>query len=180
MKSKPISKSPATPRGPTPELTSSHATDESHARTTPSFKRILVPIDFSDCSARALEHAAVLARKFDSKLVLLHVVEPAVYPENYLITPATVDEANQGVMAASRERLEGLRRDSSIEALSVEILVRVGRAHSEIPDTARATGSELVVMGTHGSSGLKNVLLGGTAERVLRQTSCPVLMIRQQ
>ena len=147
-------------------------------RRTPTLKRILVPIDFSDSSAAALDYAVTLAKKFDAKLVLLHVVEPAVYPDNYLMTPATLDEANQNLISTSRERLTTLKEEPSLQGLSVELLVRMGRAQSEIPDTAKATDTDLIVMGTHGHSGLKHVLLGGTAERVVRHSSCPVLTVR--
>jgi universal stress protein A len=57
-------------------------------------------------------------------------------------------------------------------------LSRMGRAHSEIPDTAKALGADLIVMGTHGYTGLKHMLLGSTAERVVRQAPCPVLTVR--
>jgi nucleotide-binding universal stress UspA family protein len=62
---------------------------------------------------------------------------------------------------------------------SIETLVRMGRAQSEIPDTAKAIGADLIVLGTHGYSGPKHALLGGTAERVVRQAACPVLTVRR-
>ncbi len=145
---------------------------------TLTFKRILVPIDFSDCSLGALHYALVLAEKFAAKLIFLHVVEPAVYPENYLVTPATMDETNQNLLAAARERLAEVKQKATAHGLSTETLVRMGRAQSEISDTAKATGTDLIVMGTHGYSGLKQVLLGGTAERVVRHSTCPVLTVR--
>jgi nucleotide-binding universal stress UspA family protein len=147
-------------------------------RPAPTLKSILVPIDFSDCSLSALDYASLLARKFQAKLVLLHVVEPAVYPENYLMNPATLDEANRNLIASSRERLARLRHRTADPGLVTETLVRMGRAQSDISDTANATGADLIVMGAHGSSGLKNVVLGGTAERVLRHSPCPVLTVR--
>jgi nucleotide-binding universal stress UspA family protein len=61
--------------------------------------------------------------------------------------------------------------------VSVEILVRMGRAHSEIPDTAKAMGVDLIIISTHGYAGLKHALLGSTAEKVLRCASCPVLTV---
>jgi universal stress protein A len=143
-----------------------------------SLKQILVPIDFSECSVTALEYALALARKFEAKVTLLHVVEPAVYPENYLLTPSTLDEANQNLMASGRERLARLESTAKACGCPVDALVRMGRAQSEIPDTANATGTDLIVLGTHGHSGPKNALLGGTAERILRQAPCPVLTVR--
>jgi nucleotide-binding universal stress UspA family protein len=150
----------------------------SSSRPVATFKLILVPIDFSDCSAAALDYALALAQKLESKIMLLHIVEPAAYPENYLLTPATLDEANQNLMAAGREKLATLEQKAKGHERSIETLVRMGRAQSEIPDTAKAIGADLIVLGTHGYSGPKHALLGGTAERVVRQAPCPVLTVR--
>src|SRR5215831_13278664 len=81
------------------------AAEKSSQMVSFSFKKILVPIDFSDCSMLALDAALVLAEKFGSKITLLHVVEPAAYPENYLLSPSTLDETNQNLLTAGRERL---------------------------------------------------------------------------
>jgi nucleotide-binding universal stress UspA family protein len=143
-----------------------------------SLKQILVPIDFSDCSISALDYARALAQKFGAKLVLLHVVEPTAYPESYLVTPETVDETNQNLLGAARERLDAVKQRAMAYGLAAEALVRMGRAQSEIPDTAKATGVDLIVMGTHGYRAVKHVLLGGTAERVVRTSACPVLTVR--
>lgn len=143
-----------------------------------TLKRILVAIDFSDCSLAALHYALALAGKFAANLILLHVVEPAVYPENALMTAATLDESNQHLFAVARERLAQMKHKAVAHGLSAETLVRMGRAQSEIADTAKATGTDLIVMGTHGYNRLKQVLLGGTAERVVRHSPCPVLTIR--
>ena len=178
MKPKSLHKPESPPRSC--EAPQEPAESTSVVRSTLTLKQLLVPIDFSACSVKALEYALGLAQKFAARLILLHVVEPAVYPENYLVTPATLDEANQNLMTAGRERLAVLSQRASSEGLSTESLVRMGRAHSEIPDTAKATATDLIVMGTHGHAGLKHVLLGSTAERVMRHSPCPVLMVRQQ
>ena len=143
------------------------------------FKQILAPIDFSECSAKALDYAIALGQKFGTKLTLLHVVEPAVYPDNPLLAASTLDDTNQNLVTAGRERLAQFQARVSAAGLPVETLVRMGRAQSEISDTAKAIGADLIVMGTHGGAGSKPVFLGGTAERVLRQAPCPVLTVRQ-
>jgi nucleotide-binding universal stress UspA family protein len=176
MKAKAVGKSP-------PTLAASSvggpvAQNYSSSRQAPTLKQILVAIDFSECSASALDYALMMARNFHARLVLLHVVEPAVYPDSYLMAPTTLEETNNNLMTASRERLAAVRQQSALHGIAVELLVRMGRAHSEIPDTAKATGSDLIVMGTHGHGGLKRVLLGGTAERVIRHSHCPVLAVR--
>jgi len=143
-----------------------------------NFKQILVPVDFSECSAAALDCAVIIAMRFESKITLLHVVEPAAYPENSLLTPSSLDETNQSRMTTARERLARLQKTKG-QGCSIEALVRMGRAQSEIPDTAKAIGAELIVLGTYGFSGVKKSLLGGTAERVLHHAPCPVLTIRR-
>jgi nucleotide-binding universal stress UspA family protein len=141
-------------------------------------KRILVPIDFSDCSLRALDYALAFGEGFEAKLILLHVVEPAVYPENYLVVTSTLDETNQNLMRAGRERLDGLSQKRVGGRVETETLVRIGRAPSEISDTAKALAADMIIIGTHGYAGLKHVLLGSTAERVVRHAPCPVLTVR--
>ena len=140
-------------------------------------RRILVPLDFSPGSLKALDYAFSLAEKFEASLILLHVVEPTVYPDNYMLLPQAVEEINQNLVQAARERLESVSRRRPHPRPAVELLVRLGHAHSEIPDTAQAMAADLIILGTHGHAGLKQVLLGSTAERVVRQASCPVLTV---
>lgn len=144
----------------------------------PCIHKILVALDFSACSANAIGYATVLARNFNARLVFLHVVEPAVYPGDGSFASCTADEANQNLIAASHERLVRMKQQGLIKGLTVELLVRMGRAYSEIPDTARATDSDLIIMGTQRGTDTKHLMVGGTAERVVRQASCPVLIVR--
>lgn len=146
----------------------------------PCIHKILVALDFSPCSAKAIEYAAVFARTFNARLVFLHVVEPDVYPDNHSMASCTADEANQTLIAANHERLLRMKQQGQMKGLAVELLVRVGRPYSEIPDTAKATASDLIIMGGQGRGDTKHLLVGSTAERVSRQASCPVLMIRPQ
>ena len=141
-------------------------------------QKILVPIDFSECSFNALGLALGFAEHFHAQVVLLHVVEPTMYPENHAGLSAAFDQANQSLITAAREQLEGLAR-KHFTSISVETLVRIGHAHSEITDTANALGSNLIIISTHGYTGLKHVLLGSTAEKVIRNAHCPVLTVRK-
>jgi len=143
-----------------------------------TLKQILVPIDFSDCSLRALDLAFTIAQPFAAKLTLLHVVEPAVYQQSYLGVTPSLEESTQTLVEAGRERLAALSKKRVGLRLRTESLVRVGRAYSEIPDTASALSADLIVMGTHGYTGLKHILLGSTTERVVRHATCPVLTVR--
>ncbi len=70
-----------------------------------------------------------------------------------------------------------MKQQLQMKGLAVELLVRMGRAYSEIPDTAKATDSDLIIMGAQERSDAKHLMVGGTAERVVRQASCPVLIV---
>jgi nucleotide-binding universal stress UspA family protein len=142
------------------------------------FRRILVPIDFSDCSLLALDYATALGHQFESKVILLHVVEPAVHQDNYFGVTSPMDDNNQSLVEAGRARLAALAQKHSERGGQTESLVRVGRAHSEITDTARAMAADLIVVGTHGSNSREQLLIGSTAERLVRQAPCPVLTVR--
>jgi nucleotide-binding universal stress UspA family protein len=142
----------------------------------PCFHRILVALDFSQCSVKAIEYAAVFARTFNAELLFLHVVEPSIYQDNDSMTSSTAVEANQNLIASGHERLLRIKQQGQMKGLAVELLVRMGRAYSEIPDTAKATDCDLIIMGAQGRTDTKHVVCS-TAERVVRQASCPVLMI---
>ena len=156
------------------------ASEEAPRITPPplELQRILVPIDFSECSLYALGLALSFAEHFRAHVVLLHVVEPTMYPENHNGLSAAFDEANQSLVTAAREQLERLAR-KHFTSMPVETLVRIGHAHSEITDTANALGSNMIIISTNGYTGLKHVLLGSTAEKVIRNAHCPVLTVRR-
>lgn len=145
---------------------------------TTRFRRILVPIDFSDCSLLALDYATTLAEQFQAKLILLHVAEPALPHANMFEVGPTLGETNRQVVESGRERLRALAEKRRPHGLPPETLVRMGHAHSEIPDTARAMGADLIVVGTYGFARTEHSFMGSTAERVVRQAPCPVLTVR--
>lgn len=140
--------------------------------------KILVPVDFSECSDRALDYAVGLAQPFGAGIALLHVVEPGIGTNQSLALTPTLDAAHQRSLNAAQERLACLRERHLAAFTSAETLVRIGRSPSEIVDTAKALGADLIVLGTHGSTGSRISLLGGTAEKVVRQANCPVLTVR--
>ena len=155
-------------------LSTSESDAPVHPRNEPFLQRILVPVDFSECSMRAMDFAVRLAADVHARLVLLHVVEGT----SYHIEPGA-EESYQHALEGGRERLaEVVKKRTSHHRVAAELLVRIGRAGSEIPDTAKALGTDLIVLGAQGESPLKSVPLGSTAERVLRHAACPVLTVR--
>jgi nucleotide-binding universal stress UspA family protein len=142
------------------------------------FKKILVPIDFSPYSERATALAIELAKKFEAQLTLLHVYSIPTYPlpEGYILaSPEVVADLMEKTSIAIKEvrarvLAQGIQK---VDALLVE-----GGAFAEIVRTAREKHFDLIVMGTHGRSGLKHALMGSVAEKVVRKAHCPVLSVR--
>ena len=143
-----------------------------------SFRKILVPVDFSDHSERALETARELAKAFDSKLLLLHCyqVSPGAISPYGIVLPEGFDRE---VREAAARRLDEWRDKAAADGVDVEARLSSTFPSMGIVDAATEEKVDLVVMGTRGLSGLKHVLLGSVAERVLRTAHCPVLTVKE-
>jgi nucleotide-binding universal stress UspA family protein len=139
--------------------------------------RILVPVDFSPQSDAALEYAIDLARRLDGRIVLAHVfsVPAFAFPDASIPMPAqTVVE----VQNASRTQLAKLEERVRQAGVGVSSCLLEGAPFVEIVRAARGEQADLIVMGTHGRSGLRHALLGSVAEKVVRKAPCPVLVVR--
>lgn len=142
------------------------------------FRRILVPVDFSEPSRQAVQCAMQIAPRFDAQLTLLHVVEPIATPD-FDAFPLSAEPAK--VIRAAKARMELLCKQEGLQApLLQELQARQGKAFQEIVDSARRSRMDLIIIATHGYTGLTHVLLGSTTERVVRHASCPVLVVRQE
>jgi nucleotide-binding universal stress UspA family protein len=128
------------------------------------FNRILVPTDFSPASDAALDYARILAAKFGASLQLLHVID---------------DPSASTFLAQARERLARTISATDRARLHATSEAFVGTPAPAIVDYATATGTGLIVMGTHGRTGLAHLLMGSVAEQVVRTAPCPVLTVRQ-
>lgn len=143
------------------------------------FKKLLVPIDFSPHSDEALRVACQLAEAFDSPLTLVHVFAAPSYPMpdgSVLSAPGTYAELVQAANAQIEKVATDIKRDHN--AVRVEGRTLEGTPFREIIGFARKHDFDLIVMGTHGRTGLKHVLLGSVAERVVRKAPCAVLTVR--
>ncbi len=141
--------------------------------------RILVPTDFSEFSAPAVKYACAFAEKFGSEIHLLHVVQDlvALVPEPGLAFPPPGDYMRE-MQSAAEQALERQPGDMLPEGVAVVRAVRQGPAFVEIIRYARESETDLLIMGTHGRSGLTHVLLGSVTEKVVRKSPCPVLTVR--
>ncbi len=148
----------------------------------PSFlrlKKILAPVDFSDFATKAVRYAARFARQFGASLVLVHVVEPVRYPESVLIPPE-MEEANRERLRLARAALAKFVKKQVPAGLATETVTRLGHPFAEIATAAKDFDVDLIVIATHGHTGLKHLFLGSTAERVVRLAPCPVLTVRER
>jgi nucleotide-binding universal stress UspA family protein len=133
-----------------------------------SIRTVLYPTDFSECSEFAFRLACSLARDYAARLVVLHVAEPtmALAGEGVLLFPPEAD------LKVLREKLEQLRpRDPKI---AVEYSLVEGDAAAAILQVAQETRCDVIVLGTHGRTGVSRLLIGSVAEQVVRRAPCPV------
>jgi nucleotide-binding universal stress UspA family protein len=145
------------------------------------FTRILVPTDFSPPSDAALEYARLLAATFGASLHLLHVIDDPAASSAFVAdgyAPNSPDIA-EFLLTRGRTRLEALLNRSDREVFHATTVALVGEPAMTIGDYATASGTDLIVMGTHGRSGFAHALMGSVAERVVRTASCPVLTVKQ-
>ena len=146
------------------------------------FKRIIVPIDFSDCSRRALEYAAATARAHSSKLTILHVFEES-FVKPYVNAANSEEEANEIIKEIERvndSKYDEFLKTIDLEGVDYEKLLIKGIPETEIVEIAMEQQANLIVMGTHGRSGIKHLLIGSTAEEVVRTVHCDIIIVKPE
>jgi nucleotide-binding universal stress UspA family protein len=142
------------------------------------FSKLLLPTDFSDCSAEAARVARLLAERFGSRIIVLHVLDE----------PAALDPMFRGDVPLEllRSRMEQFAQENMDAFLAahfsgfenVDTMLAAGIPYREIIKKARECGAGLIVIGTHGRTGVEHVIFGSTAEKVVRIAPCPVLSVR--
>src|SRR5829696_3185363 len=137
-------------------------------------KVIVVPIDFSAESKKALRYACKLAEQFGAVLRLIHVVEPVPFLND--LTNVPLSRSDRDIAKEAFVKLQALAQDEIDELIPIYPEVRVGKPYREIVGAAKLLGVDLIVIATHGHTGLKHALLGSTAERVVQYAPCPVLV----
>ena len=141
----------------------------------PRIKKILVPVDFSDYSKSTVEYAVLLAGRFHASIDLVHVIEPFAY--DVTDTAQVVDHYGALIRIADRLMINARERITR-RGIKVRSLVLRGSPAPEIVNEARRRRADLIIMGTHGRTGLEHLMLGSVAERVVRLAPCPVLTVR--
>jgi universal stress protein A len=139
-------------------------------------KRILVPIDFSEPSLKAVDEAAEFSRPYGAELILMFAVERSNY-ESPLLVPDSGAVLEEQARAAE-EKLDEICRGLGKRGVKCRTLVESGVADQAILDAAKKVDASLIVMSTHGRTGLARVLIGSVAERVVQHARCPILLLR--
>jgi nucleotide-binding universal stress UspA family protein len=150
------------------------------APMTIKLKSILVPVDFSPPAQKALDYARSFAEQFGATVTLLYVVEPAVYPTELGYVPAEIDTLYRTMHESAVKKLAALAEKQIPPSMGVQTLVRIGQPHRAITEAAKELDVDLIVIATHGYTGLKHTFLGSTTERVVRHAPCPVLTVRER
>jgi len=141
---------------------------------------IVVPTDFSAPAAHALRYASNLAERFDAHLLVIHA-DRFMVPVDFTAAPAgTFDVARDAMIEEAREQLEGHAEQCISRSVPYDTRVIVSRPIDAIIDQLRETGADLIVMGTHGRSGVRRLLLGSVTEAVMRVAPVPVIAVNPQ
>ena len=142
-------------------------------------RKILYPTDFSESSLEALKYAVSFARDYKARLVLMHVVNEQIFSEGLSLPRLEAPEALGQEMAAEAGRqMRMLIPAGELAGLDVEHVILRGMPFLEIIRYAKANAVDLIVIGTHGRSGMEHIIFGSTAEKVVRKAPCPVLSVR--
>ena len=143
-------------------------------------RSILVPTDFSECARHAVPAAASLARLTGARVVCLHVVEPVVTAVGWVPVAEALPlpDMSERLEGSAARELPKVAAGAEFEGLEVEDLIAHGEAASEIVRVAAERGVDLIVISSHGRTGLGRILFGSTAESVVRHATCPVLVVK--
>ncbi|MCA9084743.1 MAG: universal stress protein [Planctomycetaceae bacterium] len=144
--------------------------------------KVLVPTDFSDYSAAAMRYACEVSRRFGSQMHLLHVVADAamLIPETTEFVGEALADATHAAITRATERLNGMPNCAFQSDREVIRCVRAGSPVTEIVRYAKEADVDLIVLGTHGRTGLSHLLMGSVAENIVRIAPCSVLTVKPE
>lgn len=143
-----------------------------------TFNEILVPTDFSDHSLRALDYGVDFARKFSSRLTLVCVVEPLLQAVDMSWTSVDFDKLDKSHRKAAAARTAEIVAERVPSDIPCDVVTLVGKPFLEIIKYAKEHNIDLIVMATHGRGAMAHILMGSTAEKVVRKAPCPVLTVK--
>lgn len=141
-------------------------------------KAILFPTDFSQGARAAMDHAVSLARDYHARLILLYVIQDISIAEWYIPSSLSVTDLVEDMQKSAAKEMDKWAAEVSKQVQDVEKMVVRGVPFVEIIRTAKEKDVNLIVIGTHGRTGIDHMLFGSTAEKVVRKAPCPVLTVR--
>ena len=144
----------------------------------PDIQKILVPIDFSDYSKSALKYAVNFCKNFKADMFLIYVVEPVIFPPDFSMGQIAIPSVNSEWDERARQELDKLAKEEIPSSVTVKTIIKTGKPFFEIIETADELDFDLIIIATHGRSGVEHILFGSTAEKVVRKAPCPVLTLR--
>lgn len=141
------------------------------------FTTILVAIDFSENSDHAFNYALMLAKQFNANLVILHVINEPVDLRGFYVPHISFEQLEQEIEAGANNMMEKFCREKVTDFTNYSSILVTGIPCDEIVSKSKEVDASLIVVGTHGRTGLDHIIFGSTAERVVRNASCPVLTV---
>jgi len=146
----------------------------------PRLRQILLPTDFSGCANYALPYAAAVARATGARIICVHVVEAVVPAVGYtgLAEPMPIADISEQLEDSAERELPRLTDCEELKGVEVEEVIVHGDAAAEIVSLAEEREADLIVIASHGRTGLGRMIFGSTAEAVVRHASCPVLVVK--
>src|SRR6267143_215879 len=146
----------------------------------PKLRQILLPTDFSACANYAMPYAAAIARATKAKIICVHVVEPVVPTVGYtgLAEPLPIADVSEQLEDSAERELPKLAESEGWASLDIEEVIVHGDPAAEIVRVADERQVDLIVISSHGRTGLGRIIFGSTAEAVVRHAACPVLVVK--
>jgi nucleotide-binding universal stress UspA family protein len=138
---------------------------------------VIAPIDFSRASRGVIDEAIRLARSVQGRVVVLHVVKPPVYASEVAPVAGTSGEMTAEVEREAREQLLQMQRQLMRKGISVETVCTTGSPIRRIVEQAHTQAARYIVLGAHGHTALRQLVVGGTASGVLKRAGCPVVVV---
>jgi len=142
------------------------------------FEKILTAIDFSESSDFAFEYALTLARQFQAELTVMHVINEPVDLRGFYVPHISFEQLEKEIEEGAEKMMEKFCQTKMGDFTRYTTAVVAGIPYEEILRKAEESGASLIVLGTHGRTGIDHLIFGSTAERVVRSAACPVLTIR--
>ncbi|MCK9279844.1 MAG: universal stress protein [Melioribacteraceae bacterium] len=141
--------------------------------------KVLVPIDFSEYSKNAFKYSVDFVKLFDAELFLIYVVEPIIYPADFSLGQVAIPSIDIDMQKKAEDELNSLAKQFIKNNLKYKVVIKTGKPFVEINEYAKEQDIDMIIIATHGHTGVEHLLFGSTAEKVVRKAPCPVLTLRE-